>query len=108
MVSVIFHLHGYVCVFASVCLQVCLCVFADIRRLNSKAVFAKRTGMIILGGGLVKHHVANANLMVPSHRHTHTHTHKHMHTHKQTHKNTEQHTYTDTHKNRQTHTHIHL
>lgn len=37
---------------------------ADIRRLNSLAVFAKKTGMIILGGGLVKHHIANANLMV--------------------------------------------
>jgi deoxyhypusine synthase len=24
---------------------------------------AKKTGMIILGGGLVKHHVCNANLM---------------------------------------------
>lgn len=38
--------------------------FSDIRKLNSQAVFAKRTGMIILGGGLVKHHIANANLMV--------------------------------------------
>lgn len=28
------------------------------------AIFAKKTGMIILGGGLVKHHIANANLMV--------------------------------------------
>lgn len=37
---------------------------ADIRKINSQAVFAKRTGMIILGGGLVKHHIANANLMV--------------------------------------------
>lgn len=37
---------------------------ADIRRLNGLAVFAKKTGMIILGGGLVKHHIANANLMV--------------------------------------------
>lgn len=36
----------------------------DIRRMNCKAVFAKSTGMIILGGGLVKHHIANANLMV--------------------------------------------
>lgn len=36
----------------------------DIRKLNSRAVFAKKTGMIILGGGLVKHHIANANLMV--------------------------------------------
>lgn len=34
--------------------------------MNSQAVFAKRTGMIILGGGLVKHHIANANLMVAS------------------------------------------
>lgn len=32
--------------------------------MNSQAVFAKKTGMIILGGGLVKHHIANANLMV--------------------------------------------
>ncbi|KAJ8398725.1 hypothetical protein AAFF_G00419220 [Aldrovandia affinis] len=38
-------------------------IVEDIRRLNSKAVFAKRTGMIILGGGLVKHHISNANLM---------------------------------------------
>ncbi|XP_041831120.1 deoxyhypusine synthase [Melanotaenia boesemani] len=38
-------------------------IVEDIRRLNSRAVFAKKTGMIILGGGLVKHHIANANLM---------------------------------------------
>ncbi|ORY56939.1 Deoxyhypusine synthase [Pseudomassariella vexata] len=35
----------------------------DIRRINNISVFAKRTGMIILGGGVVKHHIANANLM---------------------------------------------
>nr|XP_046271260.1 deoxyhypusine synthase [Scatophagus argus] len=38
-------------------------IVEDIRRLNSKAVFAIKTGMIVLGGGVVKHHVANANLM---------------------------------------------
>ncbi|XP_059205064.1 deoxyhypusine synthase [Centropristis striata] len=38
-------------------------IVEDIRRMNSQAVFAKRTGMIILGGGLVKHHICNANLM---------------------------------------------
>lgn len=38
-------------------------IVEDIRRVNSQAVFAKKTGMIILGGGLVKHHIANANLM---------------------------------------------
>lgn len=38
-------------------------IVEDIRKLNSQAVFAKRTGMIILGGGLIKHHIANANLM---------------------------------------------
>ena len=37
---------------------------ADIRRINDTAVRAKKTGMIILGGGLVKHHTCNANLMV--------------------------------------------
>ena len=35
----------------------------DIRRLNTIAVKAKRAGMIILGGGIVKHHIANACLM---------------------------------------------
>ncbi|KAI4124490.1 MAG: hypothetical protein LQ347_005717 [Umbilicaria vellea] len=35
----------------------------DIRRLNDMAMGAKRAGMIILGGGLVKHHIANACLM---------------------------------------------
>lgn len=35
----------------------------DIRKINTIAVRAKRTGMIILGGGIVKHHIANANLM---------------------------------------------
>ncbi|XP_069783599.1 deoxyhypusine synthase isoform X2 [Narcine bancroftii] len=38
-------------------------IVEDIRRINSQAVYAKRTGMIILGGGVVKHHIANANLM---------------------------------------------
>lgn len=35
----------------------------DIRRINDLAVRAAGTGMIILGGGLVKHHTCNANLM---------------------------------------------
>lgn len=35
----------------------------DIRNINTLAVRAKRTGMIILGGGIVKHHISNANLM---------------------------------------------
>jgi deoxyhypusine synthase len=35
----------------------------DIRRINSLAVSAKKTGAIILGGGVVKHHISNANLM---------------------------------------------
>lgn len=35
----------------------------DIRRLNGIAVFAPCTGMIILGGGVTKHHICNANLM---------------------------------------------
>lgn len=37
---------------------------ADLRLINTQAIFAHKTGMIILGGGLVKHHIANANLMV--------------------------------------------
>jgi len=35
----------------------------DIRALNNKAVYAKKSGMIILGGGVIKHHICNANLM---------------------------------------------
>eukprot|EP00946_MAST-07B_sp_MAST-7B-sp1_P003860 g3860.t1 len=36
----------------------------DIRAMNDHALNAKgHTGMIILGGGLVKHHICNANLM---------------------------------------------
>lgn len=38
-------------------------IVQDIRKINTMAVRAKRTGMIILGGGVVKHHIANANLM---------------------------------------------
>ncbi|PGH21312.1 deoxyhypusine synthase [Polytolypa hystricis UAMH7299] len=38
-------------------------IVEDLRKLNTMAVRAKRTGMIILGGGLVKHHIANACLM---------------------------------------------
>lgn len=34
------------------------------RRMNTQAVFAANSGMIILGGGVVKHHICNANLMV--------------------------------------------
>ena len=35
----------------------------DIRLINRTAVGADKTGMIILGGGVIKHHIANANLM---------------------------------------------
>lgn len=35
----------------------------DIRKLNDLALNAKRAGMLVLGGGLVKHHIANACLM---------------------------------------------
>jgi deoxyhypusine synthase len=35
----------------------------DIRSLNDSAAHAACTGMVILGGGIVKHHTCNANLM---------------------------------------------
>ena len=38
-------------------------IAGDIRGMNDEAISAKHTGMIILGGGLVKHHTCNANLM---------------------------------------------
>lgn len=38
-------------------------VVGDIRKLNRLAIHAKCTAMIILGGGVAKHHTCNANLM---------------------------------------------
>jgi deoxyhypusine synthase len=38
-------------------------IVEDIRAINSLAMKAKRAGMIILGGGVIKHHIANACLM---------------------------------------------
>ncbi|KAI1438548.1 Deoxyhypusine synthase [Xylaria sp. CBS 124048] len=38
-------------------------IVEDIRRVNTISVRAKRAGMLILGGGVVKHHIANACLM---------------------------------------------
>ncbi|PVU84676.1 hypothetical protein BB559_007151 [Furculomyces boomerangus] len=38
-------------------------IVSDIRSVNNEAVFASKTGMIILGGGAMKHHICNANLM---------------------------------------------
>ena len=39
-------------------------ILTDIRGINSIAVQAVNSGMIIVGGGVIKHHTANANLMV--------------------------------------------
>jgi len=38
-------------------------IVEDIIKLNKIAIEAKQTGMIILGGGIIKHHINNANLM---------------------------------------------
>ncbi|KAL0271728.1 UNVERIFIED_CONTAM: hypothetical protein PYX00_008723 [Menopon gallinae] len=38
-------------------------ILSDLRRLNTMAIKAVNSGMIILGGGLIKHHICNANLM---------------------------------------------
>ncbi|XP_039270310.2 deoxyhypusine synthase-like isoform X1 [Styela clava] len=38
-------------------------IVEDIRLINSQSVYAAHSGMIILGGGLIKHHICNANLM---------------------------------------------
>lgn len=35
----------------------------DIRKINNLAVYAKNSGIIIIGGGLTKHHICNANMM---------------------------------------------
>ncbi|XP_073837059.1 deoxyhypusine synthase [Musca autumnalis] len=38
-------------------------ILSDLRRLNTMAVKAKNSGMLIIGGGVIKHHICNANLM---------------------------------------------
>jgi deoxyhypusine synthase len=38
-------------------------IVEDLRKINTMSVRAKRAGMIVLGGGVVKHHIANACLM---------------------------------------------
>lgn len=38
-------------------------ILGDLIKLNKSALGSKKTGMIILGGGVVKHHICNANLM---------------------------------------------
>lgn len=38
-------------------------IVEDIRGINNAALHARHSGMLILGGGLVKHHICNANLM---------------------------------------------
>ena len=35
----------------------------DIKRLNDLTMEAKKTGIIILGAGMVKHHICNTNMM---------------------------------------------
>lgn len=44
-------------------LQLKVDIVEDIRKVNTMAVKAKKAGMIILGGGIIKHHIANACLM---------------------------------------------
>jgi len=44
--------------------QFVLDIVSDIRRLNDMSVKAKKAGMIILGGGVCKHQIANAMLFV--------------------------------------------
>jgi hypothetical protein len=39
-------------------------IVGDIRRLNDMSVHSKKAGMIILGGGVCKHQIANAMLFV--------------------------------------------
>ncbi|KAH0542588.1 Deoxyhypusine synthase [Glutinoglossum americanum] len=49
--------------FRSSPLQLRIDIVEDIRKINTIAVRAKRAGIVILGGGVVKHHIANACLM---------------------------------------------
>lgn len=39
-------------------------IAADVKRINLMTIRAANTGAVIIGGGLIKHHINNANLMV--------------------------------------------
>ena len=39
-------------------------IVGDIRRLNDLSIKSKKAGMIVLGGGVCKHQIANAMLFV--------------------------------------------
>ena len=39
-------------------------IVGDIRKLNDLSIHAKKAGMIVLGGGVCKHQIANAMLFV--------------------------------------------
>jgi deoxyhypusine synthase len=41
-------------------------IVADIRKLNDLSIHAKQAGILILGGGVCKHQIANAMLFVRS------------------------------------------
>lgn|SRR3990167_7575465 len=43
--------------------QLIVDIAQDIKRLNNLSIRAPKTGILILGGGVVKHHICNANLM---------------------------------------------
>lgn len=43
--------------------QLVLDLVQDIRKLNNEAIRSGATGILCLGGGVVKHHICNANLM---------------------------------------------
>jgi deoxyhypusine synthase len=61
--SRIFFRHSSFIFYSNFRLLVAACKLQDIRLLNDIAVRAPCSGMIILGGGIIKHHVCNANLM---------------------------------------------
>ena len=48
----------------SISITLVFLLLTDIQLINSQSVKAINSGMVIVGGGLVKHHISNANLMV--------------------------------------------
>jgi len=56
-------IHCSVLAFAFLC-NIELEIFTDIRLMNGEAIHAtpRKTGIIVLGGGLPKHHICNANM----------------------------------------------
>lgn len=56
--------NKYILTVVAIVVTLCVHCISDITRINNMAVAANNTGIIVLGGGVAKHHICNANAFV--------------------------------------------